>query len=579
MKASCTPSYPRLSGWLAACLLFLSGFTAISQPPAWDWAYAVGGAGSDNANAVTNDASGNVYVAGFFFSSVDFNPGTAAVTLNATGMSDVFVTKSDPAGNLLWAARLGGSSLDFAWGATTDNQDNVIITGSFSGTADFDPGPGVLNLTASAWSDVFVVKLDPSGNLLWAKSMGSSDNDDFGYSVDADASGNIYITGTFSGNADFDPGSPVYSLVSAGGSDVFICKLTSSGAFAWARRVGGAGLESGNCVVSDPAGNLFITGYFSGTADFNPSVSAVYTLTATGLFDCFVLRLDASGDFGWANALGGADDDYGTSLAFSASSDLYVLGAFAGTVDFNPGSGVYNLTTSGDKDVFLCKFSAASGNFMWARAWGGSGIDEGLAVATDAQSAVYVTGRFTGIADLDPGTGVFNAASAGWTDIYVMKLSSTGLFSWARTAGSINDEAGKSIALDNMGRVFVAGNFVSPSIAFGAIALSNLTSTADIFVARLASTVTGLSEANTPGSYVLFPNPASAQLTVLMPEASKNTIMELFDMQGRMVQSIPVDRGTEMMRFSVSGLRQGIYLLQIRNETGVTAAIRLSVER
>jgi hypothetical protein len=559
--------------------MLLSGFSASSQSPAWDWALAVGGAGSDNANAVATDAAGNVYTAGFFFGSVDFDPGTGTVSLIATGMSDVFVTKSDPSGNLLWAARLGGSSLDFAWGATTDNQDNVIITGSFIGTADFDPGPAVVNLTASAWSDVFVVKLSPAGNLIWAKSMGSSDNDDYGYGVNTDASGNVYVTGTFSGNGDFDPGAPVYSMTSAGGPDVFVCKLTSSGNFVWARRVGGAGMESGNSLIADGAGNVFITGYFSGSADFNPSASAVFTLSAAGLFDCFVLKLDASGDFGWAIALGGADDDYGTSVALDASSNLLVLGAFSGNVDFNPGTPVFNLTAAGDKDAFLCKFSAASGSFVWARAWGGTGIDEGLAVTTDIQSAVYVTGRFTGNADLDPGTGVFNAASAGWTDIYVLKLNSAGSFAWAKTAGSINDEVGKSITIDVLGRLFITGNFVSPSLTFGSASLSNLTSTADIFVARLASSVTGLSEAITTEALALFPNPASTHVTVLMPPAELNTVAEIYDMQGNLVRSMMVNRGTEMMSISVSDFQQGIYLVNLHDEVDAIGSVRLLVTR
>ncbi|MGH1493148.1 MAG: hypothetical protein ACRBK7_27750 [Acidimicrobiales bacterium] len=268
----------------------------VKLDPAGDysWARRMGGTGFDIAYGVAADAAGNSYTTGYFLGTADFDSGPGVSNLTSNGSNDVFVVKLDPAGNLLWARNMGGSGAEDGFGVGVDAAGNSYTTGRFSGTADFDPGPGVSNLTSSGSGDVFVVKLDSSGNLAWARNVGGS-TDEAGNAVGVDAAGNSYTTGSFAGTADFDPGAGVLNLVSSGSGDVFVVKLDPSGDLVWARSMGGISNDRGRGVGSDGAGNVYTTGSFAGTADFDPGVG-VSNLTSLGETEVFVVKLDPSGD-------------------------------------------------------------------------------------------------------------------------------------------------------------------------------------------------------------------------------------------------------------------------------------------
>ena len=171
-------------------------------------------------------------------------------------------------GDLVWTRRLGGASGDNGRGVAVDGSGNVYTTGIFLGTSDFDPGAGTFNLTAAGESDVFVSKLDSSGSLVWVRQLGGTGTD-VGSHVAVDGSGNVYTAGHFSGMADFDPGVGTFDLTAAGGTDVFVSKLNSTGNLVWARQLGGTSNDQGFGVAVDGSGNVYTTGSF-GTADFDP---------------------------------------------------------------------------------------------------------------------------------------------------------------------------------------------------------------------------------------------------------------------------------------------------------------------
>jgi putative cell wall-binding protein len=188
------------------------------------WARAFGGTGTDDSFGVAVDAAGNVHTTGSFEGTVDFDPGSGVSNLTSAGDTDVFVSKLDADGNLVWARAFGGANFDQGFGVAVDAAGNVHTTGRFAGTADFDPGSGVANLTSAGIDDVFVSKLDSAGNLVWAHAFGGTSFDE-GRGVAVDAAGNVHTTGWFVGTADFDPGSGVANLTSAGSADVFVSKL------------------------------------------------------------------------------------------------------------------------------------------------------------------------------------------------------------------------------------------------------------------------------------------------------------------------------------------------------------------
>lgn len=388
-----------------------------------------------------------------------------------------------------WAKSFGGETNDEGRYISIDASGNIYSTGAFSGTVDFDPGPGVSNLTSSGAGDIFVQKLDASGNFLWAKSFGGSTSFDKGLSIAVDASGNVYTTGYFTGTADFDPGAGTANLTSVGGPDVFVQKLSTTGDFIWARSFGGSVEDNGNTVSVDASGSVYTIGYYSGTVDFDPGAGTA-NFTSAGGTDFFIHKLSSSGDFLWARSFGGsAGNDEGYSLTLDATGNVYTTGIFQGTVDFDPGSGTVNLTSSGVRDIFVQKLNA-SGNFLWARSFGGSLNDFGASIKFNGASNVYVSGNFQGTVDFDPGTGTANLTSGGMRDAFVQKLDTSGNFHWAKSFGGSSNDLANSLAADASGNVYTIGSFLG-TVDFdpgpGTTNINTFGSNANVFIHKLDS--------------------------------------------------------------------------------------------
>ena len=443
-----------------------------------------GGPDNDTSMSVAVDGSGNIYTTGYFTGTVDFDPGPGNTSLASAGGIDMFISKLDASGNLLWAKTYGNVGADVARSIVVDGSGNTYTTGYLEGTVDFDPGPGNTMTTGGGFHDAFVLKLDASGNLVWARAFGGTQADS-GWSVAVDGSGNTYTTGSFNGTADFDPSSNTTNLISAGGNDVFVSKLDASGNLVWARGFGGTVEDISQSVAVDSSGNVYTTGYFNGTADFDPG-SGITNLTPAGGNDMFISKLNASGNLAWAKAIGDVDPDIGRSVAVDGSGNIYITGNFNGAVDFDPGSGSTILTSAGNNDVFMLKLNT-SGNLVWARAFGGASSDIGRSVAVDGSGNTYVTGHFQGTADFDPGAGFDNQTSEGNNDVFLSKLDASGNLLWAKTFGGPNSHIAVSVAVDGSGNTYITGYFVGATDFDPGPGTANLTSssTNDMFVLKL----------------------------------------------------------------------------------------------
>ena len=460
---------------------------AFAQDPTFGFVAHMGGTFQDIGQSVAVDASGNVYTTGSFLGTVDFDPG--AGTYNLTG-NGIFVSKLDTSGNLIWVRQMGAGSSSGGNALTVDESGNVYTTGTFSGTSDFDPGAGTYNLTSVGPSDIFVSKLDSSGNFAWARQLSGSTGGETSESVALDNSGNVYTTGSFEGTADFDPSAGTYNLTSAGLYDIFVSKLDSSGNFVWARRIGDLGQDQAQSVAVDDSGNVHTIGHFQGTVDFDPG-AGTYNLTIVGGYsDFFVSKLDTSGNFAWARRIGSTGTEYGDSVALDNSGNVYTTGSFQETADFDPGVGTYNLTSTGSDDIFVSKLNS-SGNFVWARRMGGTLEDNGHSIVVDGSENVYTTGRFEGTADFDPGVGSYDLTCDIIETVFVSKLDASGDFLWAvRVSGAFFGAASSavSVSLDASGNVYTTGDFSGMVLDFDPGAgTCNLTSAGDndIFVLKL----------------------------------------------------------------------------------------------
>ena len=471
-------------------LVVLASFLLHAAPAhgqSFVWAKRMGGNAASRGQAfgVAVDGSGNVYTGGGFRGTVDFDPGAGTFNLTSAGsLFDIFVSKLDSNGNFVWAKRMGGGSGDQATGVAVDGSGNIYTTGRFFGTADFDPGVGTFNLTGAGGQDIFVSKFDSAGNFVWAKQMGGGSGD-FAVAVAVDGSGNVYTTGFFFGTADFDPGAPTFNLTSAGGRDIFVSKLDSAGNFVWAKRMGGVSFDEAVGVAVDGSGNVYTTGPFFGTADFDPG-AGTFNLTPAGFQDIFVSKLDSAGNFVWAKRMGGVSSGNSiVGVAVDGSGDVYTAGSFFGTVDFDPGAGTFNVTAAGGR-IFVSKLDSA-GNFVWAKQMGGVTGDQAMAVAVNGSGNVYTTGLFAGTADFDPGAGTFNLAAAGGQDIFVSKLDSAGNFVWAKQMGGVSGDFALAVAVDGSGNVYTTGWFFGTADFDPGAGTFNLTATgvSDIFVSKL----------------------------------------------------------------------------------------------
>jgi len=377
------------------------------------------------AYGIKVDTAGNMYITGQFYGNCDFNPGSGVFNL-LSGAPEIFVLKLSTTGAFVWAKAMpyvsGNFSSNESNAIAIDDAGNIYTTGGYGATTDFDPNAGTFNLTSSGYQDIFVSKLDASGNFVWAKSMGNPTSGDVGNDITVDAAGNVYVTGHFQGTADFDPSAGVSNLTSAGSLDVFVLKLNSSGNLVWARALGGTNVDVAWGIQCDAAGNVFTTGNFQGTADFNPGAGSI-TLTSAGVNDIFISKLDASGNYLWSRRMGSTLADFSTEIKLDAAGNVYTTGSFQGTVDFNPDAGVNNLTSGGLADIFLSKLDS-DGVYIWAKKIGGTGDDIAYGLAIDFTGSLYVKGSFSNTVDFDPNAGTFNLTSSAGKDAFIMKLGS-----------------------------------------------------------------------------------------------------------------------------------------------------------
>lgn len=321
-------------------------------------------------------------------------------------------------------------------------------------------------------------------NYQWAKSMGGP-SQDAANSIALDGSGNLYTIGIFTGTVDFDPGMGTSNLTSIGNSDIFISKLDSAGNFIWAKSIGGPSGDFGSSIALDRSGNVYATGNFIDTVDFDPGVG-ITNLISSGGRDIFISKLNSAGNFIWAKSMGGSSDDFGNSIVVDGTGNVHISGSFSDTVDFNPGVGITNLTSSGGRDIFISRLDSA-GNFIWAKSMGGPSDDFSSSIALDGSGNIHTSGNFSDTVDFDPGTGTAYLTSSGGQDIFISKLDAAGNFIWAKSMGGNAIDISSSIAVDGSGNVHSTG-FFSGIVDFDPGAgTTNLTSNGiwDIFISKL----------------------------------------------------------------------------------------------
>lgn len=480
--------------------------------------FRIGGPHTDVGQNIAADKYGNLFVAGWFQGTMDFDPGPGLAERTAAGdpldpvtgadAVDIFLAKYDPAGKFLWVITLGAEGPDKPRALDLDQDGNIVLAGYISGKVDFDPSENNLILDAGGEPKAFIAKYDTDGALLWAfelenafipEKTGDEPVFENTLAVAVDGEGHIAVTGAFLGSIDLDPsgrsGRGAVFTSDSGSPDIFIASYSSLGEYRWGCVLEGPGINQGRAVRPDSDGNLIVAGVFSGAADFDPG-SETARLQARGPQDIFIAKYDSKGNLLWAKRAGGPGvDRVGPgALALDNDSQILLTGEFSLTAEFDAGGETPPLVARGESDIFTAKYNA-DGTLLWAVSAGSVYRDFGCAVAVDDSGHVLVTGSFRGAADFDPSEKeniLLPKGSPDVGDIFLVKYDPSGGLLWARAFGGPENtpgslQAGLGLAVDARGNVIVTGRFHLAADFDPGTYAEILTSAgcADVFVAQI----------------------------------------------------------------------------------------------
>ncbi|HRG34119.1 MAG TPA: SBBP repeat-containing protein [Saprospiraceae bacterium] len=547
---------------------FLFPIFSYSQSTHFSWIKQFGDSGSDAGNCVLVDASGDLLTCGFFRGKVDFDPNEAMSILTSAGSEDIFVSKINSEGQLLWAKRMGGKEADRGNQITSDLNGNIYLTGNFKDVVDFESGMPNSKLTSYGFGDAFVAKLNRNGQLIWVKQIGGN-LDDVGKSISLDQFGNILVTGHFQGTTDFDPGLNVQPMTSLGSFDVFMLKLDPDGNFIWVRQIGGRLDDMATAITLDLNGNVVVSGNFKDTVDFNPGTD-IYILKDSGAGNVFVLKLNAEGEFIWAKSTDGQNIVFSIGMAIDQTGNIFTTGFFRSEADFDPGPDIFKLTAPGiGGDVFISKLDS-DGNLIWVKQFSGPAHDVGLGICLDQQGNVYTTGCYQELVDFDPGPEVFNLYSSNQNnnDIFITKLNPEGNFQWARSMNGPASDIGFSIAVDKDWNVFTTGVFGSTLNANPGPDSILITSKGaeDVFLLKITQSSVGVLDNMDHTHFSIYPIPVTDVLTLnWIAENEEEIHLMLHDLNGKEIYKIRTSGHSGNNEFSMEArhLPPGIYFVSI----------------
>lgn len=423
---------------------------------AGNFVYAIhlSGPGNARGNDMIVTSTGKIIVVGFFSGTLNFDPGKSNFSISSSGGNDGFIAQYDTeTGTFENAYTLGGAGSDVV-NRVTRADTSIYISGSFQQTVDFDLAAGFNEVTATAATQVFAACYNDSFNFRWVNDFTSTNSVYSISSLAANASG-VYLTGPFSGTVDFDPSAATVSKTTAGGNDVWISKFdVLTGNLVWNQTFGGTTEDRAIDLALDASSNIFITGFFTGTTDLDPS-GAVVSATSVGFDDAFLSKLDPNGNLLWSRTWGGANADYSQSVALISNGGVVVGGYFySPSLDANPGAGTNTFTRAHgtDADGYFSTFDAA-GTFTFGYSFGStnesiSGNFESAFVRSNGDRFFSLFGAFNNKIDFDPTTAV-GELTAQYIDFqqgYVARYAVLATLPAAQpTALTLSNQTGSSI--------------------------------------------------------------------------------------------------------------------------------------
>ena len=412
-------------------------------------AWKITGGSSKSIVHSVSDAVGNLYVLGNFGGTVDFG----GISLTSSSSADIFVLKYSKNNQLIWANRIGNTNGGFAGKIAVSENGDVYVSGEYTGTLSL----GTFILNPIGFQDIFIIKYNSNGSVLWAKNAGGSDSDWGGEGLVADHTG-VYLTGGFSGTATF--GSTI--LTSAGSFDMFLTKLDQNGVFLWAIKGGSSASDRGISLAKDELGNIYVGGIYHANASFGS-----FLVTNSGNSDGFIAKYSSNGTVLWVNRISGSIYDWINQIAIDNSGNVYAAGVIQSNTTFYSNTNNVTLNAMEAGGQFIAKYNT-NGNLIWAKQpFISSTSDLIQSLSIDKNNNIYTTGAFAG-------SFVFRGETynGGATSSFVTKMSSIGEIQWIKMSyGGTAGNFPSSITINHQGDAYVLGNFLGTS-TFGSVTLN-----------------------------------------------------------------------------------------------------------
>ena len=453
-------------GWFLAGLLAATGLNSASaqQPiPVVKWSLAAGGSQHDKTRGMAVDPEGNVLMTGEFTAQATFGEHV----VQSVGSMDCFVAKVDPNGRVLWVWHGGGEQIDRGYAITTDRLGNCYVTGHYEST---DARFGDVTLTNRGDYDLFVVKLDRNGKMLWIRDGGGAGYD-YGHGLAVGSEGVVFVTGAIAGQAVF-ANQPLGEAAAgtASNAQLFCLSLTTDGQPRWQQTMQGSGSSSGQAIAVDRQGRAYVGGYAAGLCAW-----AGQTLRSEAGQDLIVLQLDTQGKLGWFHVGHGSAGAMIHDLTTDEQDHVWAVGMYRQDLQLAD----RQVVNAGQFDILLTRFDP-DGKRLWTKTAGGVGIDYGLGVATDGQGRGLITGSFTGSVDF---SGQLKQSQTAASDIFVAMYDAAGELGWFFQAGSERTDHAYPLVTDGRGHLYLSGA-CSGAARFGDQQLAHLGSN-DLFLVQL----------------------------------------------------------------------------------------------
>ncbi|OAB77957.1 T9SS type A sorting domain-containing protein [Cochleicola gelatinilyticus] len=521
------------------------------------------------------NSQGEIFTLGLYSGTLTL--GDATITWEG-GNADGFLTRHDSNGTPLDIKGFGGFMDDVALDVAIDINDNIYITGYFTGAGpdsfDADPGPEeflLMQPSPFASRDCFIIKLDPNGDFIWAKQVSNPAavaNED-SYSIEVDTDGNVYVGGRFA-YADFDPSTDGEEIIisTGGGSslDGFLLKLDTDGNYVWVKTFTSEGLVQINDMEFDANGDLLMIGDFEETVDLNPSETEDAEFTSNGARDTFMAKFTSDGEYLWAQTFGGAASEI-SKVIKSIDEDIYIGGMYTETTDLNPTDGVNEFTALGGYDGYLSKFNS-NGDYQFSYTIGGddtTNLEDVYSLRkNEATGNLFVTGTFLVTTDFDNSDNTAESTSNGNTDSYLLEIDTDGNYVNHWTIGGPLAEVNPQLEINENNEIITFGAFQGTDVDFNPFDEEDLISSIgsyDVYFSRFnTEPIAGIEESQLT-NVVIYPNPTTGIIYII----DKNNIADSYEIYN--VLGTKIATGTIQSQIDMSAFATGIYVLKVNSNT------------